>query len=152
MGNTLAFDSEHLSPINTFELLSKVTKAVVIHGFSFIEGLEFGLKECLMLGRHTSVLHFAEDQVCRYVWAHQKTQPWGHPLPLQCPQCGILKPWIVVHVSHIMGYNVGCCNKDCGTRNGLKKEEPYSFQIHRPACDRVLPAGPGCSWLKFVVV
>ena len=30
----------------------------------------------------------------RYVWVHTKIRPWGHQLPVQCPECWCIRPWV----------------------------------------------------------
>ncbi|KIM58291.1 hypothetical protein SCLCIDRAFT_10278 [Scleroderma citrinum Foug A] len=71
-----------------------VTKSIVIHGFKFTSALEHVLKESMALGMHTGIMHFL--LVAKYVWTHQDYQPWGQPLPMQCPQCGAVKKWKLV--------------------------------------------------------
>jgi hypothetical protein len=59
-----------LSPVNTVDLFTKVTKSVVINGFDFISALEHTLKQCLTLGRHTNVVHIHPFVVLRQLWLH----------------------------------------------------------------------------------
>jgi len=53
------------------------------------------LQPSYVLGRHSSVVHIRKgvDQSVKYVWAHKDLQPWGTPLPAQCPHCKSFRPW-----------------------------------------------------------
>lgn len=156
VANTLAFNAEYLSTVNTVDLLTKVTKSVVIHGFGFTEALEHSLKQCSTLGRHTGIIHFAHHTITKYLWAHRDYQPWGQTLPLQCPQCGVLDPWVSVFVKHTQGYRLECNNKDCGKVDGRMLKEPYAFQVMCPADAIILRVGRehgGCAsgWMKLTI-
>ena len=155
VGNALAFDAHHLSAVTTTDVLMKVTHSVIIHGFEFADALDFCIKECTTLGRHTAVLHFA-DKITKYSWAHHDYQPWGHALPLQCPQCGILKPWVQVYVPQVPAYRMECRNESCGIRDGKRKGEKFSLQISRPSNSVMLSVGKqhggsASGWLKVVI-
>jgi hypothetical protein len=114
--------------VQTANLLSGLTRSVVTHGFGFVESLEEQLRHCFKLGRHTNVVHFTSEHVTKYLWAHKDYQPWGFKLYLQCPQCGILKPWeSAVHVPN--GYRYVCKNRECGHAMGT---QPYNFKVDRP--------------------
>ncbi|KAG8215296.1 hypothetical protein J3R82DRAFT_8885 [Butyriboletus roseoflavus] len=137
VGDALTFDVKYLSTMNTMDLLMKVTKSVIIHSFEFSQALEHFLKQCMTLGRHTSIIHFVKH-IIKYSWAHWDYQLWGQTLPLQCPQCGILDPWASVLVKQIQGYRLECKNQDCGK------------------ADVILSAGRehgGCAsrWLKLII-
>lgn len=147
MGNTLAFDAEHLTTINTVDLLSKITQSVVIHGFNFTEALQHTLRETFRLGRHTNVLHITPESVTRYLWAHKEYQPWGHKLPLQCPQCGILQPWRIAYLPNNGGYGVACKNVDCGK---LNRRERFTVQVLRPEGSVFYNLGNNGGWLKLL--
>jgi len=152
IGNALAFTAERLSTVNTADLLTKVTKSVVINGFDFSESLKFGLENSGILGRHTNVVHFTPQEVTRYIWAHKKYQPWGKPAPVQCPQCGILQAWNSVYMSSPKGYRLECRNPKCGRAAG---RERMAFQVLFPNGAEFfktgLESGGGISgWLKLI--
>lgn len=135
--------------VNTVDILTKVTRSVVVHSYNFTSALEHTLKQCLTLGKHTNVLHFHSDSVTYYLWAHRDYQPWGKRLPLQCPQCGILDPWVSTMVKEINGYNLRCKNPQCG-----KDGNPYAFQVSRPADSTIIQTGResggvASGWLKL---
>jgi hypothetical protein len=154
VGNALAFDAKRLSAVNTTDLLTKVTKSVIINGFDFSPALEHALKHSPTLGRHTNVLHFSSDAVTHYIWAHKDYQPWGKTSPLQCPQCGILDPWKLTFVKQIDGYRLECKNPGCGVVDGRRVGKMWAFIVHRPQGCKLLPAGKqsnggGSGWLKL---
>jgi len=39
------------------------------------------------------VIPDGEPKALKYVWAQRQMQPWGKPLPAQCPQCRAFRPW-----------------------------------------------------------
>src|SRR5882672_9707461 len=48
---------------------------------------------------HTDIVHICPlpeggHQGTRYVWVHAKIRPWGHQLPVQCPECWHIRPWV----------------------------------------------------------
>jgi hypothetical protein len=92
VANALAFDAKRFSTVNAVDILPKVVKHTIIHGYTFHDALEHALNQGIPLGRHTNVVHIAPHAVIKYVWAHKVYQPWGQESPVQCPQCGILKP------------------------------------------------------------
>lgn len=127
--NALAFNVEGLmtlTALNTVNLLTNVTKSVVIHGFDFTEALEHALKQSHTLGKHTGIVHLTPYHVMQYVWAHKDYQHWGAKIALQCPQCGIVNPWTKVYMVE-QTYGVECKNVDCGRMGGGPVREPYSF-------------------------
>ena len=154
VANALAFDTLGLSPVDTVDVLTKVTKATIIHGYTFTKALEHSLKQCVSLGRQTNVLHFHSEGVTYYIWAHRDYQLWGKKLPLQCPQCGILNPWMTTTVRGIDGYQLACINNWCGRlEEGIIKER-YGFQVLRPVGGNLIPAGresggSASGWLKL---
>jgi hypothetical protein len=151
VGNTLAFDAERLSTLNIADLLMKVTKSVVIHGYSFVKALEHAIKECAALGKHTNILHITPSDVTRYVWAHRDYQPWGTRLSIQCSQCGTLNPWSVVAitVNQCEGYKIECKNTQCSKAGGRRIKPACTFQVMRPENSTIIHVGTGCSWLKI---
>ncbi|KJA17867.1 hypothetical protein HYPSUDRAFT_999137 [Hypholoma sublateritium FD-334 SS-4] len=76
------------------------------------------------LGSHTSVVLFQkkkllptnadEDPVATlYFWSHVVIRPLGHPVPMQCSSCHVLRPWKPKHVKddHVVH---GCKTPQCG--------------------------------------
>jgi hypothetical protein len=153
VSDALAFDAKHLSAVNTVDLLAKLTKSIVIHGFKFTEALKHSLRHCSTLGRHTGIVHLAHDHAAKYSWAHRDYQPWGQVLPLQCVQCGVLDPWVSTYIKHLDGYRLECRNPDCGKVPGEVFKEPYAFQVARPANSVLLSVGKqqggtASGWMK----
>ncbi|KAG9310731.1 hypothetical protein JVU11DRAFT_9335 [Chiua virens] len=152
--HVLAFDAAHLQAVTVSELLIRLTLGTVIMGHEFVKCLESNLQEMGDLGRHSSILHFHQDQVIRYTWAHKNIQPWGERTPVQCPQCGILQKWEPVYLPN-SNYSFECKNEacgECGGQGGDKKVERYAFLVKRPQCEvlhnkRKTP----WAWLKAVI-
>lgn len=143
-----------LSTVNTVDILTKVTKSVIIHSYSFPTALEHTLKQCLTLGKHTNILHFHSDGVTYYLWAHRDYQPWGKRLPLQCPQCGILNPWALTTIKGSNGYKVECKNVKCGEVDGRTVKDHFAFQVLRPDDSTLIPTGresggAASGWLRL---
>lgn len=154
VANTLAFDTPNLSPVNTVDLFTKVTKSVIINGFKFIPALEHTLRQCLTLGRHTNIIHIYPQGVTRYIWAHRDYQPWGLRLPLQCQQCGILNPWVSTFLRAIDGYRLECKNPNCGIVGGRRVNQPSVLQVEKPKGGELLSTGreskgSASGWLKL---
>jgi len=137
--------------VNTVDLLTKVTKSVVIHGFDFTEALEHTLKQCSMLGKHSGIIHFTPHCITRYIWAHKDYQPWGQRLPLQCSQCGILNPWTIAYLKEQQCYGVECKNLSCGVIGGRTLYECHSFTVAHPDGSTLLSVGKDYGWLKATV-
>ena len=154
--NTLAFDAERLSAVNSVDVLMKVIKHSIIHGYQFYDALEHALNQGVFLGRHTNVIHITPRTITRYMWAHKTYQPWGHRSPVQCRQCGILKPWFItfVHTPQGEGYKLECRNPKCGRVPGEEPKEPLSFLAIQPPKSRLLRTakdseGVTCGWLRL---
>ena len=150
----MAFDAPRLSTVNTVDILTKVTKSVVLHSYQFTSALEHTLKQCLTLGKHTNLLHFHSDSVTYYLWAHRDYQPWGKRLPLQCPQCGILNPWASTFMKDVDGYKLECKNSNCGKVDGRRVKDRFVLQVLRPANSIIIPTGresggAASGWLKL---
>ncbi|KAG9309034.1 hypothetical protein JVU11DRAFT_11030 [Chiua virens] len=146
--HALAFDAPHLQALTTAELLMRLTRGIVVHGYDFVKCLEENLQEVSELGRHSAVLHFHQGTVTRYTWAHKNIQPWGQRNPVQCPQCGVFQKWEGVCLSG-RDYSFECNNELCGNED----VERYGFVVKRPECTilhnkRQTP----WAWLKVVVV
>lgn len=49
------------------------------------------------LSRHTGIVRFWTDgsvvKNCTIRWAHPRIQPWGKPVPYQCPSCHCIQAW-----------------------------------------------------------
>ena len=153
MGNAIAFSAKHLTAINTIDLLTKVTKSVVIHGFEFVKALEHTLKQCFVMGRHTGLVHITPDSATKYAWAHKDRQPWGTPSPLQCPSCGILNCWTSVYENagdDLKSYTMECMNKKCSYQGSRRVGDPFSFHAVLPEGSTTLgkPKDDGV-WLKI---
>ena len=138
------------------DLFTKVTKSVIINGYSFTSALEHTLRQCLTLGRHTNIIHLHSQGVTRYIWAHRDYQPWGQQLPLQCPHCGILDPWASTFVKGSNGYRFECKNSHCSMVDGRMSRETYAFKVDKPEGGMLLSTGresggAASGWLKLLL-
>jgi hypothetical protein len=154
VANALAFDAKRLSTVNTADLIAKVIKSTIVHGFEFSNALQEALRQCPALGRHTNVVHFAPLSIIKYLWAHKEYQPYGVPCPVQCPKCGILKPWIITHMrtSDGEGYRIECRNSRCGRAGGGRHEGRYQIEVKQPAGSRLLSTVKDGGWLQLMPV
>jgi hypothetical protein len=53
-----------------------------------------------VMARHSSLVYIqkaekenAPPTSFKYVWSQKDMQPWGKPIPAQCPQCKGFRPW-----------------------------------------------------------
>jgi len=46
----------------------------------------------------------------RYVWVHTKIRPWGHQLPVQCPECWCIRPWVSTSQGLVEFFGCEHCN------------------------------------------
>lgn len=149
--HSLAFDAPHLQALTTAELLMRLTRGTVIHGYQFIKCLEESLQEVGELGRHSSILHFHQGTTTRYTWAHKNIQPWGKRNPVQCPVCGIFQKWEGVYMSN-GDYLFKCKNLVCGDQGG--EVARYCFLVKRPPSTTIIlhnKRQTPWAWLKVVV-
>jgi hypothetical protein len=148
--NALAFDAENFSPILAADFLANLTKSITIYNHSFHDALVSQLQKTLTLGKHTNIIHITKDSTAHYKWAHQEYQPWGHRLPLQCPQCGILRPWVVVSTPGD-GYLVECRNANCAS-GSVDGKRPKIKVDYPKGATRVNVALEKCCWLRVPVL
>jgi len=145
---------------NIAELLMRITKLIVIHGFIFTVALEHVLKESTTLGMHTGIVHFflgnsgdgkSVFQVTKYVWMHQDCQPWGQPLPIQCPECGAHQKWL--SVQHRDGsYSFECGYRRCGYDGDNHKKPTHSWRVKRPEGAVMMKChGSHSAWMQWSV-
>jgi hypothetical protein len=132
----------------------KLTKSVVIHGYQFRKALDYNIRLCPEMGKHTGVIHIAHPIVEKYVWGHKIIQPWGERMPLQCCRCGVLDPWGVPVFKKSSerfpqpSYSMQCKNANCGRSvNGGGNRERHSFKIFRPPVFESLGSGD-FGWLR----
>jgi hypothetical protein len=96
MDHMFAFTARSLIPALLSSFFLDLAQKVVVESFpidgSFVTTF---LQPSIVLARHTSVVHLKKgiDKGSKYVWAHRDMQPWGTPLPAQCPNCKTFRPW-----------------------------------------------------------
>ena len=140
------------------ESLIRITRSVVIYSFQFTKALEQVLTESPLLGMHTGIVHLAWSQSdneadllkgCKYVWTHRDHQPWGQPLPIQCPQCGTVQKWSSIYLND-GSYKFECTYIKCGDRGNERHGPRHTISVQRPEVGEMLPkcnGGQG-AWMK----
>ncbi len=110
------------------------------------------LRECITLGKYMNIIHLSPSKVTQYLWAHKAYQLWGKMIPVRCPQCRTLNPWILVFLKD-NGYQFNCKNDACGI-GGQRSVEHYLFVVMRPPNSELLSVSKehgetASSWLKI---
>ena len=98
----MGFTAPQLQPSLTAPFIMGFALKVLVERASVENCLALLLPCATHICRHTDIVHIsaqAGGQVkdTRYVWTHPKMRPWGHELPVQCPQCFWVRPWISCH-------------------------------------------------------
>lgn len=94
--NLFAFDAPSFHPIYAATFLLNFFQHIIIEGRSFDSAVG-QLLNTSALSRHTGIVRFWRDGLdvrkCVLRWAHSRTQPWGRPVPYQCPSCNCVQAW-----------------------------------------------------------
>jgi hypothetical protein len=94
--NLFAFDAPSFHPVFATTFVLDFFQYIIIDGRSFktVVGLLFSSST---LSRHTGIVRFwtrdADVNHCTFRWSHSCTQPWGTPVPYQCPTCYCIQAW-----------------------------------------------------------
>jgi len=77
------------------DLAQKLVVESVVIDDQFVSSF---LQPSYILARHSSVVHIRRNPQgatisSKYVWGHREMQPWGQPLPAQCPECKSFRSW-----------------------------------------------------------
>ncbi|KAG1743584.1 uncharacterized protein EDB91DRAFT_1247087 [Suillus paluster] len=91
---TICFNAIHFQPTFMAPLLLAFAEQVLIESLPICEVFPDMLMQSNKLGRHTDMFLLTTDaghslEITRFTWMHCQERPWGHYLPLQCPQCGV---------------------------------------------------------------
>ncbi|KAI6137274.1 hypothetical protein F5141DRAFT_1209602 [Pisolithus sp. B1] len=90
----LLFDAQHLQLASTVPYLQSLLDNTIIQGFPISSAAKVALNDCGMLGRHSNIILFTWQEealvVEKFLWTDKHLKPWGHLLPVQCPQCGTI--------------------------------------------------------------
>jgi hypothetical protein len=93
------FSAECLIPTLLCSFFLDLAQKLVVESLSIDDQfMSTFLQPSYVLARHSSVIHIKRDdkgaiRSSKYVWAHRDMQPWGQPLPAQCPQCKSFRSW-----------------------------------------------------------
>lgn len=131
LANLFAFNAHSFHPIYAATFLLNFFQHIIIEGRTFDSAVG-QLLNTSALSRHTGIVRYWRDKLgvkkCELRWAHSRTQPWGTPVPYQCPSCRCIQAWdqkkIQVASSQLRDVSMRCSYK-----GGQKAcEECLSFQ------------------------
>ena len=136
-----------LIPALLSSLIIDMAHRVVVEGLQIQKFMDNLVKSAPIIGRHTSIVHISDSDkgkvgVC-YVWAPRALQPWGNPLPPQCPVCLCFRSW----GKYTVGTN-NCLSFACGGVNGNEFICRHTITFQKP--DNVISVGLHRSdWMKL---
>ncbi|KAG1747837.1 uncharacterized protein EDB91DRAFT_1079543 [Suillus paluster] len=113
---TICFNAIRFQPTFAAPLLLAFAELVLTECLPIHEVFPDMLMQSYKLGRHTDVFLLMTNagralDITRFAWTHCKERPWGHHLPLQCPQCGWANSWH--SANHKKTYSFECMNSKC---------------------------------------
>ncbi|KAG1879941.1 uncharacterized protein F5891DRAFT_991496, partial [Suillus fuscotomentosus] len=91
---SVAFTARRFQPNFACHLLLAFVELVLIECVSITYAFPHMLGQSNKLGRHTDIILMLTDtltgelRTTKYSWANSDHRPWGHSLPIQCPDCG----------------------------------------------------------------
>ncbi|KAA1474044.1 hypothetical protein DENSPDRAFT_882494 [Dentipellis sp. KUC8613] len=104
--NVITFTAPQLQPDLVKPFLLQLMLQKFVRGYLLSKILPRILSEIEpRFGRHTGVIHLGyitgqegkgwehSVPVTKYLWHSGTIQPWGNPIPDQCPECGCLRRW-----------------------------------------------------------
>ncbi|KAG2062731.1 hypothetical protein BDR04DRAFT_1164718 [Suillus decipiens] len=111
----IAFNAVRFQPSFASHLLLSFTEHVIIERFPIQKAFPEMLGQSYKLGRHSDVFLMTKKgaslDVSKFSWTHAQLRPWGHYLPVQCPQCGWADAWD--SANHQKVYSFECKNRNC---------------------------------------
>ncbi|KAI6154744.1 hypothetical protein BKA82DRAFT_4010513 [Pisolithus tinctorius] len=112
----LLFDAPRLQTPTTAPYLQSLLDENVIKGFH----VRNALLDCAKLGRHSNIILIVWQEekleVEKYIWTDKHLRPWGHHLPVACPQCATMQKWHWGSAGEFISYE--CCYADYGKGKG----------------------------------
>ncbi|KAG2360218.1 hypothetical protein BDR07DRAFT_1378129 [Suillus spraguei] len=99
--STIIFTAKHFQPLVATNFLLALAEQVVIEQLNICMVFPSLLSLSSHLGQHTDVILMTRDAidsmpkllVTKFARAYPQTQPWGIPVPSQCPLCGSTNSW-----------------------------------------------------------
>jgi len=113
----IAFTATRLQPCLIAPYILSYAQCVLVEGFQLLEFEQRFLQGFPSISRHTNIIHIFQNDgkptTFHYVWTHSSVRPWGHHLPIQCKNCGSIRPWVAKngHDSSCLFSCNGCSNK-----------------------------------------
>ncbi|KAI6101802.1 hypothetical protein F5141DRAFT_1065774 [Pisolithus sp. B1] len=153
----LLFDAQNLQLAFTVPYLQSLLDNTIIQGFPISSAAKVALNNCGMLGRHSNIILVMCQKeglvVEKFLWTDKYIKPWGHHLPVQCPQCGTIQKWVGGSAEKTMTYECQYseCGKDMGAGGMSLPPKIYTFSIPENATQ--LPQGKRgtSSWLQITL-
>ena len=98
--NLFAFDAPAFHPIYATTFLLNFFQCIIIEGRTFDSAIG-QLLNTSALSRHSGIVRFWTSnsvvKKCTLRWTHSRIQPWGKPVPYQCPSCHCIQAWNQKH-------------------------------------------------------
>ena len=93
------FTAPQLQPSLTVGFILAYAQQVLVEKFNVLTCMQNILPTASTICHHTDIVHICplpqgKHKGTRYVWVHPKIRPWGHELPIQCPKCWWIRPWL----------------------------------------------------------
>ncbi|KAI6023249.1 hypothetical protein PISMIDRAFT_114950 [Pisolithus microcarpus 441] len=153
----LLFDAQHLQLAFTVPYLQSLLDNTIIQGFPISNAAKVALNDCGMLGRHSSIILFTWQEealvVEKFLWTDKHLKPWGHLLPVQCPQCGTIQKLVGGSAEKAISFE--CKYSNCGKNMGADRRSlpPKTFTFSIPENATWLPQGKRgtSSWLQITL-
>ncbi|KAI6095569.1 hypothetical protein F5141DRAFT_1068240 [Pisolithus sp. B1] len=147
----------HLQLASTVPYLQSLLDNTIIQGFPISSAAKVALNDCGMLGRHSNIILFTWQEealvVEKFLWTDKHLKPWGHLLPVQCPQCGTIQKWVGGSAGKTISFE--CKYPDCGKNMGAGgvslPPKTYSFSIPENATQLLQGQRGNSSWLQITL-
>ncbi|KAG1778005.1 hypothetical protein EV702DRAFT_1196804 [Suillus placidus] len=152
VGSAIIFSATRFQPLVATNFLLALAEQVVAEQLDISKAFPGLLALSSRLGQHTKVILMIKENahgvhnllVTQFAHAHMQTQPWGIPVPGQCPLCGSTNSWsarVAVRAPYescepdvpdqgpVSRYLYACAYPECGKAQG---KPSYKFHIDKP--------------------
>src|SRR5882724_5527332 len=115
MVDLISFTADQLQPCLTVGFILAYAQQVLVEKFNVLSFMQNILPTSTSICHHTNIVHIfplpeGEHRGTRYVWVHTKIRPWGHQLPVQCPECWCIRPWVSTSQGLVESFGCEHCN------------------------------------------
>lgn len=140
LSDVLAFSCQKLQPALMQTFLLQLIQHKYIHGNMLTElCLTRILRDSTQaFGRHTGLYHLRYDSardsvlVTSYCWQSYTVAPWGHIIPVQCPQCGAIEAWKYPNHMPNKGETVVVSCRGIQSGSGGESDSPCTYKLQCP--------------------